>query len=490
MEEMEISSIQEELTKRFNAGFPDACRRRIIFWTDPDRQFADKWNALSLENVRIVEWKQNETFRLKKLLCHDDLESNYLIYQPFEFARKEDDWLLNVRLYSETFSADLNLIWINEIGLTDTRIIRDEIKTFAKYFNAKARRDAIKALNSKSKIDNAARVRLAIMAAICGLDEAKPSKIFRAVLKAGFDQSANKIYCEFEKYGIADSFWEMTRQGTEYVPADKDDGLERFAAHLLLTATTRTLHPDCFTKTVEFTVCERPACKSLCYDVVSEWLSADVDSLEDIARRLEDEDSLNLPSVFANLSLAELGPVEFFPCVNEIILDRLIQQVIEGTVDVELIRQTYEKRRFLAWFDKTAHFYKALLQIANIKSFSVEHAAGFHLTDPRDVWNAYVTDYYKMDSYYREFHFYFKKCQTHKNERLLDKLKQIAQTIAEPLYVHDFLEPLCVNWNQASEEYLAEFGYVPEIPRQEDFYVDFVQDRAKHKSDEKTFVII
>ena len=41
MEEMEIDSIQEELTKRFNADLPEGCRRRIIFLKDPEGQFAN-----------------------------------------------------------------------------------------------------------------------------------------------------------------------------------------------------------------------------------------------------------------------------------------------------------------------------------------------------------------------------------------------------------------------------------------------------------------
>ena len=108
--------------------------------------------------------------------------------------------------------------------------------------------------------------------------------------------------------------------------------------------------------------------------------------------------------------MRELTNVEFFPHANEAVLARLFQEIAEGTIDVALIRQTYEKRRVLAWFDETRLFYHALLQVANMKEFADEHAAGYHLTDPREIWKAYEEDYHKMDAYYREFHFNFQKC--------------------------------------------------------------------------------
>lgn len=487
MAEMEITTIQEKLAERFKAERPEGSRRRVVFWLDPAGQFADKRDALELDGVKIVEWKRNETFRLKKLLCYDDLESNYLIYQPFAFDSDEDDWLLNVRLYSEQFLADLNSIRIDEMGLSDTTTIREEVERYSTFFNAKARRDAVKKLNEGSKIVTKAHMSLAVMAAICGLDVAKPSKILRAVLLAGFDPKTNRIYCDLEKYGADKIFWELARQVTEFVSKDEYDRLEALAAHLILTATTRSLYPDYFTPTLEFHVCERPTCKSFCYDVVSEWLTEDAASLQQVARDLEE--TLRIPEIFSTVPLQELSNVEFFPSADEAILTTLFQEVDEGTIDAEKIRQTYEKRRVLKWFDETRCFYLALLQLANMKAFADEHAAGYHLTDPKEIWKAYEEDYYKMDAFYREFHYHFQKSLL-TDGTLRDELLKIAKDVVEPLYVYDFLERLSVNWNKASEDNLANYGHILEIPKQEDFYLECVQERSKRKPNEKTFVIV
>ena len=117
---MDIEYIETQLNGRFNAPLPEYYRRRIIFWQDEEREFEDKLDDIHLDNAKLIGLTGSNTFMVKKLLSNDDLSSNYLVYNPLSFEKPDDDWLIDIKLYSEEFRADLISIWMNELGLPST----------------------------------------------------------------------------------------------------------------------------------------------------------------------------------------------------------------------------------------------------------------------------------------------------------------------------------------------------------------------------------
>ena len=93
-----------------------------------------------LENAKVIALTGNNAFSVKKLLSVDDLTTNYLVYSPLAYNRPEDNWLLDVELYSEEFRADLISIWMDEMGLASNPAMRKQVKNYRAYFNAKDRR--------------------------------------------------------------------------------------------------------------------------------------------------------------------------------------------------------------------------------------------------------------------------------------------------------------------------------------------------------------
>ena len=75
---MSNERVQFNLTERFAAPLPEFYRRRIIFWKDEDREFEKDVDELNLEGVKIIKLTGTNNFAVKKLLLHDDLDSNYL----------------------------------------------------------------------------------------------------------------------------------------------------------------------------------------------------------------------------------------------------------------------------------------------------------------------------------------------------------------------------------------------------------------------------
>lgn len=115
---MDTDKIIQDLNRRFAAPLPEFYQRRIIFWYDEDKEFEDKLDEVVLENAKVIALTGNNAFSVKKMLSVDDLTTNYLVYSPCVYNRPDDNWLLDVELYSEEFRADLISIWMDEMGLS------------------------------------------------------------------------------------------------------------------------------------------------------------------------------------------------------------------------------------------------------------------------------------------------------------------------------------------------------------------------------------
>ena len=309
---MDTDKIIQDLNRRFAAPLPEFYQRRIIFWYDEDKEFEDKLDEVVLENAKVIVLTGNNAFSVKKLLSVDDMTTNYLVYSPCVYNRPDDNWLLDVELYSEEFRADLISIWMDEMGLISNPAMRKQVKNYRAYFNAK---DCRLKVSTQNKVpETPAQLHMAVMAAICGLKDAQPNMILRSVFQAGLDLNNNTVYQDFVKYHADAAFWAMVRQGCGFVEEEPDLG--RLAIHLLLTAATRTMRQEYLAGLDGF---------------ISEWLHSDnIPQLYDVARYVEDE--ARLYQRFEKLTVEDLVGTECFPCINEVILTKLMTEISDHQV--------------------------------------------------------------------------------------------------------------------------------------------------------------
>lgn len=127
------------------------------------------------------------------------------------------------------------------MGLPATPIIRNQVKRYQKFFRSQKHRNAVKKL--VGSVSTNPQMHLAVMAALSGCSRLQPSAVLRAVLNAGLELETNSVYQSFANYGADHAFWVMVSQGTGYSEGE-DCSLGRLAIHLLLTASTRTMHTD------------------------------------------------------------------------------------------------------------------------------------------------------------------------------------------------------------------------------------------------------
>ena len=473
---MDADKIIQDLNRKFAAPLPEFYKRRIVVWYDEDREFEDQIDSLTITGAKILKLTGANNFYAKKLLAVDDPTSSYLVYCPLSYETEEDDWLLDVKLYAEEFRADQISMWMDEMQIPETPALRKAFKMYRKFFKAQGRRGKVAAQGITPA--KPAQLQMAIMAALANIKEPKPAQIMKAVLQAGLDMEKNAIWQDFVSYDITGAFCAMVEQGTGYKEPDAD--LQHLAAHLLLTAATRTLRQDAFSGLESMISTPHQA---YCFDFISDWIhSEDSTDIYAIAEYAESE--LKLPQRFMKLQVLDLIETEMFPCINEVILVKLMTDIGNHSIDVDLITQTVEKRRTCVWYDSVRNYYEGILQAAMMQAFFKEHASGFHTVEPHKVWQEYIKEYYRMDTYYRQFHMRYAESLKNYHEELTDRFSLVKDQV-EGLYINWFLGQLGTNWSDACAANLRQHGRILEVPQQEDFYRSKVAS-----SDAKVYVII
>ena len=465
---MDTEKIVEELNRRFAEPLPEFYKRRVIVWHDAEQEFFDKITEISLANAKIAILTGKNNFTIKKLICADDVSSNYLLYSPLTYESLEDNWLLDIEFYSEKFSADIISMWLEEMKLPQTADFRKAVKLHKKFMQSKERRNKISM--QKKLPSSAEEIELAVMAALCGVNDATPTKIIKSVL------CENKILQDFTNYEVEKEFWRIVKDFTGY----KGNDIGKLATHIFLTALTRTVDKSFFFGQLEKFI--SPEHQDYCYNFLSDWISEKNIALKKIAECVESQTKLHQRLV--NLTVDELVEIEIFPCVNEIILAKLMKAIKDNVADSTAIKTAVEKRRAFAWYDDFKVFFEGLFQVANVLEFDKNHSEGFHKIKPQEIWQEYITDLYKMDSYYRLFHKSYAESLQSYHENLSDIFSDVKD-IVENLYVNKFLEEVGLQWSNAVEEQLQTHGRILDLPLQTDFYKSYVK-----KAESKIYVIV
>lgn len=473
---MDIEFITKELNKKFAAPLKEYYKRRVVFWYDPDKEFSEDVSRLALENATVFALTGNNNFEAK-LLLHRDTETNYLLYCPLAYANIEDNWLLDVELYSEEFRADVISLWMDELHIPNEENLRNHLQRNKKFFNAKERRSRFAALLPAAS--SSKQIYLGIMAVLTGSKEASLAEIVKNLLCGNLDNESNSGYQALVNYGSHTALQRMVSTDIGYSEGD-DFSLRELARHIIVSALSQTVCEDYLDSLGAYFAGTKQA---FCYDLVAEWMHSEkAAAYYDVAQEMERE--LELPALLAKLPKEELLHVDCLPCINESLLKQLLGDVAHNIIDVKLIEQVVDARKPLLWYSVYAYFYEALLAVAQMQSFYLQHGAGFHQTSAQEIWQSYCTDYYKMDACYMDFYQQYRNVKQVSNTELDDLFKQAAEVV-DNLYNNWFLVNLTQNWTNAAAEQLATSGRIEGVKQQTAFYEERVA-----KAGSRVFVII
>lgn len=473
-------NIQQSLADRFNAPLKENHQRRIIFWQDPDGEFAEQVEEFCPENVKLLKLTGTNNFYAKQLLSDTDTESDYLVYNPIAYTDIRENWLLDIELYSEEFRADLLSNRMQELNMPSTSQMRKAMKAYSKFFENKTR--AAKFAAFHSDYSSVGQLHIDVMAVLAGTAANTAPGVIRAVLMGGLNIEENEAIANIRKFGNEAVLWEMINRYTGYVH-NGNASLITMASHILITTLSVTMKPSCL-KGLEKLISESH--QQLCYDLINEWMhSEDDDTLYEIAREVESVHHLTW--LFDNTEVEDLLSAECFPCINECILRRYMTDISNDIVKPDNIVAAVEKRRTLKWYKRVQYYYDGLLQVAQMQQFYQANIAGFHIASYATLWKEYCNDYCRMDYYYRMFHTAFGKSLKESSTVLEDQYKYVADYV-EKLYKNWYLSALGAQWTKLISEEMAKGTELSELTNQASFYRNYV--KPIEASGSRTYVII
>lgn len=470
---MAIEDIKKELEQRFAEPLDEFYKRRIIFWNDEDCDFKEEVAGLELSNAKVLMLDTTNQFASKQLLSSIDQESNYLVYNPL-ISDFEHDWFLDIKLYSEEYRADQISRWMSYMHIANTPDLRNAVKLYKGFFNAASRRKLMSSFDGV--IDKKSSLYMSILAVICGTKERTPESIIRCVLLGGMDIE-NSIKLDLLKYNVSDLFWRMVNRTTGFQQSENIDDL---ANHIVLSAISRTISSEVLSG-LESRYSEIHS--GFCYDLIFNWIHGkDKNSFKSIGEYVTS--NLHLLDRLNQFEINDLMDTDILLVIDEVILSKLMHAIIANNLDTDSIIQIVEKRKACAWYEEYSYFYEGIYQVALMNRFYETHINCFHHVNAKQMWDAYTSDYYLMDSYYRKFHNAYSICLPKSCLYLDDSFKDVANFV-EREYKNWYLEKLASNWNQVIEENLSTTGRIVGLSQQTDFYQDVVKN-----VDGKVFVII
>ena len=445
---MDINKIQEKLKNEFSGG-----KRKIIFWYDEDKKFADEISDFSFDNAKVIVLDGVNYFKTKYTFEVLDTESNYLIYAPFAKPDDIENPLLDTLLYSKQFYADYYSLLAEELNVPMGN--RSKLETYSAFFTNKARTRAFKEINAD--YSDANNIDLAILAALCKVKVIDFSEIFKTVVNQGIVD--NSYLSNIEKYGSIDKFWELCKKFFGY--ADNEPTLEKLFVRIFISTifnvTLKEL-PDNLDQYILSHVSEASV-----FLTNYKNNSLTTKTFNDISLYLAK--LLNISSSIKKMSFEDIKNNDVFVDFDVAYIKYLIGYAEEqvNLEKIDLYLNARENTHFYAQFE---HSYKAIQYAFYLLKEINAFDKSFHDVTVADYANKYAV----IDKYYDLYVYHFDKREI---ENGFDNLN----TLIENKYNNTYLSKLNEYWDSK----LLEYGSYQNIPglKQKDFYSQVVSRMAR-----------
>lgn len=448
---MEIDKLQELILKYFNTS-----ERQILFWYGVDEDYESKLLSLDLNNIKVHKLEKNNNLLTKKLIEHDDLVSNFLIYANFEKPEPQNNCFLDTLLYSKEFSVDEVANLCSEFEVYDIAV-KNLFKNHLKFFNNK---DRIKRLNSVLPTSKTAENFYIGM--FTTLVKGKLFDINKVIQRYIIESliNNNDLNKEFEKYNLVDKFWDLVAKQFGYTG-------ERNAKLLLASIIFRKLKKQLsganFPETYKKYTCSNTS-EVECNLFLESWYR-DTELLPYYKNVVEiiEKDFHIQENITDWTDIIQQDP-EFttLKTFDKELIKYLINQFESLTFDDKKI---IEKRKNTIFFDEYKNLYASLywaIELNNlVKTIQIPEQTAESLI------HNYTDSYFKIDKAYRKFYYYSNLAQN----RALDSIKEKV----EKAYVNNYLNNLCTKFSRPIAEMQPNWSF-NKYNLQQDFYRNEIQN--------------
>ena len=437
--------------------------RKIIFWYDPPANFKDDITSDSYECCKVLYCDKNE-FAIKKTIEHDDTTSNYLIYIPSEKPADNENWLLDILMYSEEYYADTVALTMRRMELTNTDL-RRVIEWHSKFFDAESR---TKKLANYVTINDEMKPADLRMAMMCVLVKASSRSLESVLTELVFDNTEADKYAELKKFGFEEYLWDEI---CKYYNYEGDQKIEILIKKFMFTALLEQKADfDTLPSFYDQFKVQGPGKMDAKFFVDKIKSDNRYEMLQlDIAT------DLKIEGLLVSRDITCVQTADIFECIDIDIIKKIAASLANGSLDYSTFEHVISDRLNSMWYEKYQSEYAILGSVmAFFKKLDAPISTGLLATDY--VQN-YTESYYLVDTYYRRI------CANYnKLENPITELEDLMR-IVEGAYQSKFLDPLGKAFSDAIKEQ-GDWEF-PGIKKSRGFYQE-----VQNKNYKKCFVII
>ena len=468
---MNLDQVKTALEKQFNEEPAGLAGRTIIFWYDEEKQFVDDIDQLELDNAKLLKLDSNNAFWIKHQLEVADQESNYLIYAPGPKPPARENWLLDINKYSKEFSTDKAVLIMRELGAADPGLVQS-FRKYLRFFDNKERYKKFASYGLDTF--TAELVDIAVMSALCRLPVVDFEQVLRRVL-SGETEKENKYYQAIKNYGDLEAFWQLVEKRYGY--HDQEKSLEKLLLAFLVTHLSYNLGEKIPSTWQQLILPKKTDAMLFVNSFINH--AGDCVYYEKLARKAEE--TLKVKEYALKWDLEQFMECETFKVFDEVIIERIKQNLLEGVGEFDRYRRIINERRTNYWFKHFNREYEALCYVVEL--LAAEKAVGKEIKGERalDLIQAYTEEYYLLDYYYRKFYFYYD--QLERKESFAELADRVENT-----YKQWFLDELSIRWSEAVEGEMQENYPLAGVSQQSSFYNNWVAGHLR--DDERVFVIV
>ncbi|MBT3281605.1 BREX-1 system phosphatase PglZ type A [Candidatus Woesearchaeota archaeon] len=449
--------------------------RKIVFWYDTDKTAKEEdikeiQSELEKQDIKIVILKNN-FFEIKKIIEHDNPESNFLVYSQENEKKYEENWLLDVQLYSTRFENS-RVADVKSIFNIDGSKLDKFIDAHYNFFQSKTRVELLIQLYHPSWDES--DFEKGLLAVITRTKVLDTNSIVRNLLIKSLEEQENEFWLDIEKYNISSSFWDLVKNTYGY----KSDYPKLSKLFYSFIVTHIEYHTKTILKGYNSYINER---KNDCEVFLNSWIrdSENLKAYQEYASHFEESNFDDLRSQFdkkTNKDICEAEALEFF---DKALIINISNQLSNNGQNYSSYKELIEHRKGKVWYKNYKPVYQALDSAISLFEF----ISGEKI-DPNSLsklYSLYKTKYHKADYYYRKFYEHFDQCKS-------DILKKKLRSEVEKIYHNKFLDRFIEIWTNAVTSENKKDWSIGSNSTQNEFYDLYVKKYASKKN--KVVIII
>ena len=385
MEPIAFEKVKDEL----NGLFKNASSRKVVFWYDEKLTYASEVRQLVLDNAEVIIFGDN-ALNIKYEIEYLNKEQHYLIYYPQAQPNSEDDWLLDIRLYSQVYFADPVALIMRTLDIKQESL-REVIERNLPFFANKQRIADLVKLNTITDKVSEEKFYLSMLSTvtkvgICDFDKCLANLLYKP-----------SYWQDVEKFLDVDMFWNLISQMLDYRGAQN---LESLTIQLFLSNLSFDIDLNLISKEWGQVIAGSRRDNQIIF----------VDNLKKDGTRREEYDSLqakystilNVENLVNEIKFIE--KVDTFKSFDQIAIKWIREKIENMSIDYDSLQRVFTYRKKSIWYSEFEDEYLALMHATNyFERLNYHVQRGFSGDDALGFVKNYAKEYYLIDYYYRKF---------------------------------------------------------------------------------------